>query len=217
MSRSTICAWSTMFVRLCAGPSCICRAISRRMSSWAVRIIRDTPGGSGPSGSTRCLARGDLAVAAATVVGARRQAGDDAGLVGVRGDRSRGAGRRTCACPRGGRSGPPSGRPCGRSSTSWLASSVSSLGSPEPAASLSAAIASFSLAADLRVSWRVASVFAWLIRSSISSTSPWTVCGLRREARGELGGRRDLPGGRRIRRAARPGVGIRDDLSPPAS
>ena len=34
-SRSTICAWRTMFVRLCAGPSCIARAISRRRSSWA--------------------------------------------------------------------------------------------------------------------------------------------------------------------------------------
>jgi hypothetical protein len=36
--------------------------------------------------------------------------------------------------------------------TSWLASSVTSLGSPEPAAIFSAASASFSLAADLRVS-----------------------------------------------------------------
>ena len=41
-----------MFVRLWAGPSCIWRAISRRMSSWAVRIIRETPGGSGPPCST---------------------------------------------------------------------------------------------------------------------------------------------------------------------
>ena len=51
-NRSTIWAWRTMLVRLCAGPSCIWRAISRRMSSWAVRIIRETPGGTGAPCST---------------------------------------------------------------------------------------------------------------------------------------------------------------------
>ncbi len=44
-SRSTICAWRTMFVRLWAGPSCIARAISRRRSSWAPRTRRDTADG----------------------------------------------------------------------------------------------------------------------------------------------------------------------------
>ncbi len=44
ISRSTIWAWRTMLVRLWAGPSCIARAMSRRRSSWAARIIRETAG-----------------------------------------------------------------------------------------------------------------------------------------------------------------------------
>jgi len=48
-SRSTICAWSTMFVRLWAGPSCIARAISRRRSSCELSSSRATSGGRPPN------------------------------------------------------------------------------------------------------------------------------------------------------------------------
>src|SRR5436309_7921160 len=59
--------------------------------------------------------------------------------------------------------------------TSWLASSARSLPAVlPPAARRSAVAASFSAAADRRVSCRVASVLAWLMSRSISSTSPWT-------------------------------------------
>ena len=37
----TTCAWSAMLAMLCAGPSCISRAISRRISSWAAITSRD--------------------------------------------------------------------------------------------------------------------------------------------------------------------------------
>ena len=46
--RSTIWAWSTMLVRLWAGPSCIARAISRRRSSCASMTSRETPLGVEP-------------------------------------------------------------------------------------------------------------------------------------------------------------------------
>ena len=55
-SRSTICAWSVMFVSDWAGPSCIDRAISRRRSSWALRTTRDSDGGSVSVDSGRATA-----------------------------------------------------------------------------------------------------------------------------------------------------------------
>ena len=58
-SRSTICAWSTMLVRLWAGPSCMAREISRRRSSWARQ--QESRNGGGQLGE---LARGGTGVAA---------------------------------------------------------------------------------------------------------------------------------------------------------
>ena len=66
-SRSTIWAWSTMLVRLWAGPSCIARAISRRRSSWA-------PSSEPRDGRRHRRVRGQAAAPAAAASAARRRA-----------------------------------------------------------------------------------------------------------------------------------------------
>ena len=92
-SRSTICAWRTMLVRLWAGPSCIARAISRRRSSCASRSSRDTAGrdprriGQPRLGCLGGLGRRHVAVRAERVVVARQ--------------RSRGTASGRAACLRG--------------------------------------------------------------------------------------------------------------------
>ena len=70
-SRSTICAWSTMLVRLWAGPSCMAREISRRRSSWAPSRSRDTAGDSSPSS----LAAGPASPAAVAIAAGRLDVG----------------------------------------------------------------------------------------------------------------------------------------------
>src|SRR5438034_10357716 len=177
MSRSTIWAWSTMLVRLWAGPSCICRAISRRRSSWAVRMMRDTPGGTGPPRSRSMKPGVEPASASPSCDGAASPGGIPA---------------TTLACSAWAASASwsriadlrlPSRRSTWASmraafratATSWLASSARSLPAAlPPAARRSAVAASFSAAAARRRACRLASVLAWLMSRSISSTSPWT-------------------------------------------
>ena len=109
MRRSTICAWSTMFVRLWAGPSCIARAISRRRSSWAVEDHpRDARAARRRRRSSAAAARAPRRppeAAASALAAGSRAGGSPVPRVGSRSRRVAVACRAPCACPRGRRPG----------------------------------------------------------------------------------------------------------------
>ncbi len=155
MRRSTIWAWRTILVRLWAGPSCIARAMSRRMSSWAPRTILENAGET----ATRSPEPRPLATPGPALMAAR-PAASSATISLYR--------PRTLALPS--RTSTWASMSTARrvSVTSCSARSSCSAGSPAPAARAatrrSATWARFA-------SWRLASVRACWTSSSISASS----------------------------------------------